>query len=91
MDLERYGPWALIVGGSEGIGAEVAHQLAAQGFALVLVARKAGPLEELAAELRRAGAEVRTASVDLSQNDALDQPAVLQRRGQFGARQFRRA
>lgn len=72
MDLERYGPWALIVGGSEGVGAAFARKLAADGFKLVLVARKVEPLEELAAELRGGGAEVRIASVDMSKADALD-------------------
>lgn len=73
MDLAKYGPWALVIGGSEGVGAEFARLLAADGFRLVLVARKAGPLEELAAELRGNGTEVRTASVDLAQDDALAQ------------------
>jgi short-subunit dehydrogenase len=73
MDLEKYGPWALVIGGSEGVGAEFARQLAADGFKLVLVARKPGPLEELAGELRGRGAEVRTLSADLSQSDVLDQ------------------
>jgi short-subunit dehydrogenase len=72
MDLDRYGPWALIVGGSEGVGAGFARKLAAAGFNIVLVARKPGPLEELAQELRGKGAEVRTASVDMSKPDALD-------------------
>ncbi|EJL33534.1 SDR family oxidoreductase [Novosphingobium sp. AP12] len=73
MDLTKYGPWALVIGGSEGVGAEFARLLAADKFNLVLVARKAGPLEELAEELRGQGAEVRTASVDLAQGDALAQ------------------
>jgi short-subunit dehydrogenase len=72
MNLAKYGPWALIVGGSEGVGAEFARQLAADGFKLVLVARKPGPLEELAGELRDGGAEVRTVSADLSKPDVLD-------------------
>src|SRR5690242_14272769 len=72
MDLQRYGLWALIVGGSEGVGAGFARKLAAAGFKIVLVARKPGPLEELAQELRGKGAEVRTASVDMSKADALD-------------------
>lgn len=73
MDMNKYGPWALIVGGSEGVGAAFARLLAADGFKLVLVARKPGPLEELASELRGTGAEVRTLSVDLSHADALAQ------------------
>ena len=72
MDLPKYGPWALITGGSEGVGAEFARQLAADGFKLVLMARKPGPLEELAAELRGKGAEVRTVSADLKKPDVLD-------------------
>lgn len=72
MDLSKYGPWALIIGGSEGVGAEAARQLAADGFKLVLVARKPGPLEELAGELRGKGAEVRIVPADLSKPDVLD-------------------
>lgn len=71
MDLQKYGPWALVVGGSEGVGAAFARMLAADGFKLVLVARKLAPLEELAAELRGQGAEVRIESADLSKSDAL--------------------
>jgi short-subunit dehydrogenase len=73
MDLlGKYGPWALIVGGSEGVGAAFARKLAAQRFRLALVARKVEPLETLAAELRAAGAEVRTLSADLSEANVLD-------------------
>ncbi len=72
MDLAKYGPWALVVGGSEGVGAEFARQLAADGFKLVLTARKTGPLEELKAELEGKGAEVRIVSADLSKPDVLD-------------------
>jgi short-subunit dehydrogenase len=71
-EYERYGPWALIVGGSEGIGACFARRLAAEGLNVVLVARKPGPLEELATEVRGLGVDVRTVSADLSTPDALN-------------------
>ena len=68
----RYGPWALIAGGSEGVGACFAHRLAEQGINLVLVARKPGPLEGLASEIRgRAHVEVRTLALDLTAADML--------------------
>lgn len=71
INLEKYGPWALVVGGSEGVGAAFARFLAADGFKLVLVARKQAPLDELASELRDKGAEVRVVSADLSDFDVL--------------------
>jgi uncharacterized protein len=73
MNLKRYGPWALIVGGSEGIGAAFARKLAGHGFNLILVARKPTPLENLAVELGATGVEVRTLSADLSTPGVLDQ------------------
>ncbi|QIX26556.1 SDR family NAD(P)-dependent oxidoreductase [Nocardioides sp. JQ2195] len=70
-DLTTYGPWAVIAGGSEGVGASFATQLAEAGINLVLLARKPGPLEETAAAARAKGVEVRTLSVDLISPDAL--------------------
>lgn len=42
---------AVIVGGSSGIGAAAARQLAAEGFAVHLIARREEPLRELAEEI----------------------------------------
>ena len=40
---EKYGPWAVIAGGSEGTGGALARRIAAEGVSLVLVAND-GPL-----------------------------------------------
>lgn len=77
MDLEKYGPWALIVGGSEGIGAAFARKLAAGKFNVALIARKVEPLEALAAELRGMGVEARSLSVDLSDAGAIDKVRTI--------------
>ena len=70
--IDRYGPWAIIAGGSEGIGPAYAERLAAQGFKLLLLARKAGPLEEAASYVRkRFGTEVRSLPIDLTGEDAM--------------------
>src|SRR5829696_10384716 len=71
-DRDKYGPWAVIAGGSEGVGAEFARMLAEDGFNLVLIARKPGPLEETALRCRELGVEVRALSLDL-----LDPESVL--------------
>jgi short-subunit dehydrogenase len=62
---------ALITGASSGIGEALAHCFAADGHALVLVARSAGKLKALAAELEAAyGVKVIVQPADLSEPDA---------------------
>lgn len=64
--LERYGKWAIVTGASSGIGREMAFQLAAAGFNLVLVARSRAVLERMAAEFdRQYGSRVRVLALDL--------------------------
>lgn len=63
----KYGPWALVAGASEGLGAAFAESLARRGLSLILIARRLDKLEALAAGLRKKyDVEVRTFSVDLS-------------------------
>ena len=67
---------ALITGASAGLGVEFAHQLAAAGYDLVLVARRKEKLDTVADELRqRHGCDVHTLSADLSEPGA---PAAIE-------------
>ncbi len=67
---ERYGPWALVAGASEGLGAEFATQLAARGLNLVLIARREEPLNALSARLRSEyDIETRALPLDLARED----------------------
>jgi len=64
---QRYGPWAVIAGASDGIGEAFARQLAGAGLNLLLLARRSAILAQLADAIgREHGVEVRTASVDLT-------------------------
>src|SRR5271156_472390 len=72
IDAQTYGPWAVIAGGSEGVGSAFADRLAKQGLKLLLIARKPAPLESVAADIRKQYAtEVRTLSLDLTAPDAV--------------------
>ena len=72
----KYGPWAIVAGASEGLGAAFAAALASRGLNLVLLARRQALLNDLAAHLRAsAGIEVRTQTCDLARGDL---PVVLE-------------
>ena len=66
--------YALIAGGSEGIGEAFARQLAAKGFQLILVARGLEKLEKVAKEIEGEFAvNVRLITCDLAATDATEQ------------------
>ena len=70
---DRYGPWALVLGASEGTGRAFARRLAKSGVPSILVARRAEPLTALADEIRaESGVECVTATIDLAAPDAFD-------------------
>jgi uncharacterized protein len=70
---ERYGPWAIVTGGSEGVGVSWARALTERGVKVVLVARRPDPLEQTAGWLRERGAEVRTLALDVTATDVVEQ------------------
>lgn len=72
IDKDYYGPWAVVIGGSEGVGAEYVKLLAKAGLNQLVVARKPGPLEETAQAARDLGVEVRTLAQDLLADDAVE-------------------
>ena len=79
--LSTRAPVALITGASSGIGESLAHCFAAGGHDLVLVARSADKLKELAVELSAAhGVKVWAEPCDLAAEDAASALAATLRR-----------
>ena len=69
---DRYGPWAVVLGASEGLGEAYARDAARRGLNVVVAARRAGALETVAAALRADfGVEARPVVADLSSHDFL--------------------
>ncbi|HET6736070.1 SDR family NAD(P)-dependent oxidoreductase [Mycobacterium sp.] len=67
----KYGPWAIVLGASDGVGALFAERIASNGVNVVLVARREQVLAEVAAGIReRTGAKTLTLAVDLTDPDA---------------------
>lgn len=68
----RYGPWAVVLGASEGLGEAFARDAARRGLNVVVAARRAGPVEGVAAALRSDfGVDARAAVLDLGAQDFL--------------------
>ena len=64
---EKYGPYALVAGGSDGLGAAFAEAIARRGVNLVLLARREDRLNATAARLRASyGVEVIAIAADLA-------------------------
>jgi 3-oxoacyl-[acyl-carrier protein] reductase len=78
---------AIVTGASQGIGRSTAIRLARDFSAVVLAARNANELEEVAAEVKKAGAEPLPLALDLSQTTAPETVVntALQRFGRIDA------
>ena len=64
-------PMILLTGAARGIGRATAFALAEKGCKLGLIDRDAGPLEDVASELKAKGANVAGGSADVSDRDSL--------------------
>lgn len=70
---EKYGPWALVVGASVGLGAAWAEECAKRGFNVIVCARRLEKLQEVTASLReKYGVETREFTVDISVPEGAD-------------------
>lgn len=69
---QRYGPWAVVAGASEGTGRALARRIAQGGVPCVLLARREAPLAALVEEIRADfGVQCVAAGVDLATPDAM--------------------
>ncbi|NOT40786.1 MAG: SDR family NAD(P)-dependent oxidoreductase [Alphaproteobacteria bacterium] len=69
----KYGPWGIVAGASEGLGAAFAAALAARGLNVLLLARRVDHLLRVADEVRKGtNIEVRTEAFDLARADLPD-------------------
>ena len=73
MDISLDGQTAIVTGGSAGIGAETARQLAASGANVVLAARSKDRLETLATELSTHDGEMLVVPTNVRDESAVDQ------------------
>ncbi|XP_053692408.1 hydroxysteroid dehydrogenase-like protein 1 [Sabethes cyaneus] len=65
---ERYGPWAVITGSSDGIGKQYAINLASKGMNVFLISRTESKLAELAEQIRsQYSVDVQWMAIDFSQ------------------------
>lgn len=68
-----YGPWALVAGGAQGIGAAFSHYAAARGLDVVVIDIRQEALDAISTELRaRYGVDVLALSIDLGASDMLE-------------------
>lgn len=71
---DKYGPWALVAGASDGVGSAMAEELGRRGLNVVLLARRQEVLDDVATQIReRTGVQTRTLAIDLAAPGAADE------------------
>jgi NAD(P)-dependent dehydrogenase (short-subunit alcohol dehydrogenase family) len=70
---------AVVTGGGRGVGAAIARRLAAGGASILVAARTAHEVEQVASELRGNGADVRAITCDVSDPRSIDDLAARAR------------
>ena len=70
------GSVAVVTGGGQGIGAAVAHALAAEGVTVVVAARTTERIESVAAEIKRAGGKAKAVRCDVTDATSVRDLAV---------------
>ena len=78
LKLRYAAEWAVVTGGSSGIGRSICHKLARQGLSVVVVAVADALLEETEKELRKAypAVAIRAVGADLSRPGYLERVAA---------------
>lgn len=73
-----YGQWAIVTGGTDGIGLAMADELAKKGLNILLISRSEGKLTESKNEISKKypNVEVRTLAIDYSKFDDQSRNAV---------------
>src|SRR6478735_9821471 len=70
---ERYGPWAVVAGASEGLGEALARGCASRGLNVVLVARRVELAQQIADDIAASsGVQTRALRADLADRGDLD-------------------
>jgi 3-oxoacyl-[acyl-carrier protein] reductase len=83
MDLGLTGRVAIVSGGSAGMGRAIAKELAAEGVAVMLAARREEPLRAVADEIAQAGGRAAWVCADMAR-EADVKRAVAETRAAFG-------
>ncbi len=81
--FDLHGKTALVTGGSRGLGLQIAFALGEAGARIMLSSRKAGDLEEAAADLQAAGIDARWVAADCAREEDIRKLAeqTLERMG----------